>query len=223
VDGAGFLARIDWVLENRPARVKSAGAWSVAAGLTYSHVTTMRRRLREGADVGVEVGTATALADAAGVSAAWFTLGVGAPDDALPALVKRDPAVESLLSEHPEWSEPTRELLRACRRVGPVDLGSVVFWLNGVDAQVRSLVGTTVKAERQTPAAAPATTLDQALALDPKGERWSVLVREHARQSPQLGTRSAAEWPAWLDREAKRLAEAFTVEGPPPKSQRAKR
>lgn len=77
----GLAARIEWVLEHRKGRVKNRSQWSLSAGLTRVHVSTLLDRLRAKPDAEVELGTLAALADAAAVSRAWFAQGIGGPDD----------------------------------------------------------------------------------------------------------------------------------------------
>lgn len=61
--------------------MKNESQWSLSANLTRVHVNGLLKRLKKNPDAGVEVATLNALADAAGVSRAWFAQDVGRPDD----------------------------------------------------------------------------------------------------------------------------------------------
>lgn len=79
-EDVNLLDRINYVLGVRPKLVASGRAWSAKAGLGETYVGTLTTRLRAG-DAGARSDELVRLAQAAGVSVAWFTAGLGAPHD----------------------------------------------------------------------------------------------------------------------------------------------
>lgn len=75
---SSLYERMEWVIENRFDG--NGSAWSVAAGKSRTHVTTLMYRLRQNPQSGQEFETLRALATAAKVSLSWLAEGVGTPD-----------------------------------------------------------------------------------------------------------------------------------------------
>jgi len=70
-----LLERIDWVLKQRGT---NPNRWSEDAGLTRTHVRTMRSKLKKNVDPNPTRHTMEALAKAANISLSWFLTGIGA-------------------------------------------------------------------------------------------------------------------------------------------------
>lgn len=112
----------------------SDSEWSRRAGLAErTHVSTLKRRLRENPNAGVDINVLAALADAADVSLDWLALGRGVPKIehySDPTYPGRATAVAA--AKIAGFSDSAIEAVVA-RDVGPKDPGTS-FWLDQIMA-----------------------------------------------------------------------------------------
>lgn len=194
VGGMNLRERMLWVLSNRDLTQRS---WSLAAGLSERHVSSILTRSKTG-EFRPDHATVVALAGAAGVDVQWLEDGVGSPGDDRPRVAREEPVRRA---DPPTAGPLGRALL--------VALDPERHELEGLDA-IRSTLASTDLAQRSASDMIEAARrwLDAAARLRRRGEPVTAAgVLVEATLAPALEERVAAA-NAEGDRKAEELGVA---------------
>lgn len=189
-----LLQRIDWVMQQRGT---NPNRWSEDAGLTRTHVRTMRSKLEKGRDPNPTRQTMESLARAANVSIAWLLTGHGAwePYEGEGAAVQAQPSEPESptpppISDTITTLDATQDLINAAynpERHKPSDV---------IPVEEALRVGAPLRRTDQDPVEHVRLLLDTAAKYREKGERVAgadlpALAMGHL--SRQLGASQAAQ------------------------------
>lgn len=189
--------RMLWVLDNRDLTQRS---WSLAAGLSERHVSSILTRSKTG-EFRPDHATVVALAGAAGVDVQWLEDGVGSPGEDRPRVAREEP---TLRADPPTTGPLGRALLVALdpERHELEDLDAIRSALASADLSQRSAADMVEAARgwldaaarlrrRGVPVTAAGVLIEATLAPAPE-ERAVAANEEGDRKAEELGVAPGA-------------------------------